>query len=98
MEPKLIDLEIDFRFLSRHPEDYFSWRHVQSSLEEQGLQLAEITLLARVRSFSTTMSSQILYAHSLYRGEGPKLLWQSISTPVSSARDVGIPVISCFFE
>lgn len=89
---------VDIRFASRHFEDYFTWEHVHYHTETQGRPLADATFVARLNDFTTTMQSQVLYAHGRFQSQRANILRQSAAAYSSLARDAGVPVISYFCE
>jgi len=86
----------DVKFKSRHLEDYFEWESIHPVRETSWPLFANATFVMRLRSFTTVMESQILYAHSQYQLEGLNILRQSAAGYVSLAREAGIPVVSYF--
>lgn len=88
----------DIRFATRHFEDYFTWEHVHPHLETPGPLLADANFVARLNDFTTTMKSQLLYAHGRFHSHGPDTLQQSASVYRSLAQEAGVPVVSYFCE
>lgn len=86
----------DVKFKSRHLEDYFEWERIHPFRETPWPLFANAAFVMRLRSFTTTMESQILYAHSQYQPEGSNILRQSAAGYVSLAREAGVPVVSYF--
>jgi hypothetical protein len=82
----------DVKFKSRHLEDYFEWERIYPISETPRPLFADATFVMRLRSFTTTMESQILYAHGQYQPEG------SAAGYVSLARESGVPVVSYFCQ
>jgi hypothetical protein len=85
------------KFDSRHLEDYFDRDHVYPFNDFPSPLLAEVNFATRLKSFTTMMESQILYAHCRYQA-GANLLQQSAAAYVSLAREAGIPVVSYFCQ
>lgn len=89
---------IDIRLVSRHFEDYFDWEHVHPHTQRQGPILADTTFVGRLNEFTTTMESQVLYAHGRFQSQRADILRQSAAAYSSLALDAGVPVISYFCE
>lgn len=54
--------------------------------------------MSRLSEFTTTLKSQILYAHGRYQPERLSVLRSSAATYITLAREHGIPVISYFCQ
>ncbi|KAK2767721.1 hypothetical protein FQN54_003879 [Arachnomyces sp. PD_36] len=86
----------DINFNSRNLEEYISWDHVFPFPETPRQLCADTAFITRLDSFTTSMESQILYAHAQYRPEGLNLLRLSAAKFISLAREHKIPVVSYF--
>lgn len=60
--------------------------------------LADATFVAGLNLFTTTMESQVLYAHGSYQTQGPDLLQKSTSVYKSLAEEAGVAVVSYFCD
>lgn len=90
--------DIDIRFESRHLEDYFDWEHAHPPTQAPAPVLADASFVAGLNLFTTTLKSQVLYAHGSYQTHGPDLLQQSTSVYKSLAEEAGVAVVSYFCE
>lgn len=86
----------DIKFGSRYLEEYINWDHVFPFSETPRQLCADTAYVTRLNSFTTTMESQVLYAHTQYQPEGLNLLRMSAAKYISLAREHGIPVVSYF--
>lgn len=77
-------------------ETYFDWLDVHPLADSAHSLLADAAFVGRLNAFTTTMDSQILYAHGRYRPESSSILQQSVAAYISLARNAGVQVISHF--
>lgn len=89
---------VDIRLESRHFEDYFTWEHVHPHLGTPTRLLADTPFVARLNAFTTTMESQVLYAHGWIHAQDSGILQHSASVYKSLAEEAGVPVIAYFCD
>ncbi|KAH7139864.1 hypothetical protein B0J13DRAFT_677009 [Dactylonectria estremocensis] len=66
------------QFESRQFEEFFDWDQVHLSDESSQPILADPTFVTRLKSFTETMESRIMYAHSRYQGVESKSLIDAV--------------------
>ncbi|KAH7129225.1 hypothetical protein EDB81DRAFT_860164 [Dactylonectria macrodidyma] len=68
------------QFESRHFEEFFDWDQVHLSDESPQPVLADPAFVTRLKSFTETMESRIMYAHSRYQGIESKSLIDAVGS------------------
>ncbi|KAH6974180.1 hypothetical protein BKA56DRAFT_733835 [Ilyonectria sp. MPI-CAGE-AT-0026] len=86
----------DIQFQSRQYEEFFDWDQVHLFSESFEPIMADSTLVMRLKAFTETMESQIMYAHNRYQGTESNSLAKAISKYISLARETKVPVVSYF--
>ncbi|KAH7322622.1 hypothetical protein B0I35DRAFT_476554 [Stachybotrys elegans] len=88
----------DVKLASAHFEDYFDWDRVYPFTEGPRPPLVDIMFASRLRDFTITMQSQIMYVQSQNSSTGLNPIHQTMAEYISRAREKRIPVVSYFCD
>lgn len=94
VSPKQRGAEIQFQ--SRQYEEFFDWDQVHLFSESFEPIMADSTFVMRLKAFTETMESQMMYAHNRYQGTESNSLAKAIAKYISLARESNVPVVSYF--